>query len=355
MPPEAGLSEFLAALADRHTWRPARNRWILFGLLWGLPVPLFSIALHSWIAGLNPGDVLLLHPVHAFFLLHPPLFAVVFGALGTIRRRKDRRIRQLVAELERRVDELDEANSKLRELDQLKARFMANVTHELKTPLVSIRGYGEGLLEGRFGPLNDLQRASLETAVRNARRLQKLIEELLDFERLEAGERAMLMKDFDLVPLARTVLQDLRPEIEAKRLSIQDQLPATLSVHGDPDQIGRVLVNLLSNAVKFCDEGKAVGIHAAVSAEEEQALITVWDRGPGIPTAAQKFLFTRFWQADGSASRRQGGTGLGLAIVKGILDAHHAPIRIVSSESSGTRVQFELPLAEPAAVRGDAP
>jgi signal transduction histidine kinase len=165
----------------------------------------------------------------------------------------------------------------------------------------------------------------------------------------------MLMKDFDLVPLARTVLQDLRPEIEAKRLSIQDQLPATLSVHGDPDQIGRVLVNLLSNAVKFCDEGKAVGIHAAVSAEEEQALITVWDRGPGIPTAAQKFLFTRFWQADGSASRRQGGTGLGLAIVKGILDAHHAPIRIVSSESSGTRVQFELPLAEPAAVRGDAP
>ena len=89
-----------------------------------------------------------------------------------------------------------------------------------------------------------------------------------------------------------------------------------------------------------------MGLGASVGEEDGQVLLTVWDRGPGIPTAAQKYLFTSFWQAEGSSRGRQGGTGLGLAIVKGILDAHGSTIRIVSGEGQGTSVHFTLPLAE---------
>jgi signal transduction histidine kinase len=249
--------------------------------------------------------------------------------------------------LDRHVVELDRANEGLKELDHLKAQFMANVTHELKTPLVAVRGYVESILEGRFGPVADAQRPGLEIALRNTCRLQNLIGELLDFERLESKELPIRLQDFDLEPVVRASLQALAPEIEAKNLVVRNRITSPVLVHADPEQIRRVILNLLSNAVKFSEPHMPVGLQAAVSEEEERVLVTVWDRGPGIPTAAQKFLFTRFWQADGTASRKHGGTGLGLAIVKGILDAHQAPIRIVST-GEGTQVHFELPLAQPA-------
>jgi signal transduction histidine kinase len=305
------------------------------------------MSLDMWLSGdASVGRCLAAHPIHLFFLAHPLLFAVVFGAMGTVRHRKDAQIRHLVGELERHVDELAEANEKLKELDHLKARFMANVTHELKTPLVSIRGYTEAILEGRFGPLAPKQREGLSVALRNVDRLQKLIDELLEFERLDSGEFTLAISDFDLVPLVGATLQTLRPQVEAKRLSVQLRLPEALPVRADRERIQHVLLNLVSNAVKFAPEGSAIGVAAAIGETDAEALLTVWDRGPGIPTAAHKFLFTRFWQAEGASRKKHGGTGLGLAIVKGILDAHGSTIRIVSSEGAGTEVRFNLPLAE---------
>jgi len=138
-------------------------------------------------------------------------------------------------------------------------------------------------------------------------------------------------------------LEAMRPQIEAKRLAVERRLPESLPVSADRERIAHVLLNLLSNAVKFTPEGGSIGIDA--SGEAGRAAIAVWDRGAGIPEAAKKFLFTRFWQADGGTRRKHGGTGLGLAIVKGILDAHGVEIRIDSVEGSGTTARFELPLA----------
>jgi signal transduction histidine kinase len=342
-----GVSEFLHALGQGHAYDPLRNSYVLFGFLWGLPVPLFSMGLDLWFSG-HPSVLRCLseHPIHLFFLLHPFLFAAVFGAMGAVRQKKDRQIAHLLDALKTHIRELAQANDRLKELDHLKAQFMANVTHELKTPLVAIRGYNESILEERFGPLTSKQKEGLEVAVRNVERLQKLIDELLEFERIDAGEFRLSLSDFDLVPLVQSALQTLQPEVDRKRLAVRLRLPDALEVHGDRERIAHVLLNLLSNAVKFSTDGAAIGVDAAVGEDDGDAAITVWDRGPGIPTAAQKFLFTRFWQADGSSRRRHGGTGLGLAIVKGILDAHGATLQVISAEGSGTRVRFTLPLAE---------
>lgn len=337
------VREFFAALWDSHTYAILKNDYAIFGLLWGLPIPLFSIAFHRWFAG-GWDPVLHAWPVHMFFLMHPIVFSVIFGAMGTVRRRKDRQIADLIEKLERHVRELAEANEKLKELDRLKAEFMANVTHELKTPLVAIRGYNESILEGRFGPLTEKQRDGLVVAVRNVDRLQKLIEELLEFEKIDSGQIRLHVSDFDPLPLVQAAVKTFQPQIEEKRLAVQLRIPESLRLRADRDKIAHVLLNLLSNAVKFSPPDRIVGVDAKVGREDQEALVTVWDQGQGIPTAAQKYLFTRFWQADGSSRRKHGGTGLGLAICKGILDAHGSTIRVVSSESEGTHVSFTLPL-----------
>jgi signal transduction histidine kinase len=340
----APVSEFFAALRTPRTYRPFRNPYALFGFLWGLPVPVFSCCIDLWATG-NAFSLSILweHPIHLFFLAHPILFAVVFGALGSIRHRKDREISHLVAELEHHGEELASANERLLDLDRFKAEFVANVTHELKTPLVSIRGYNEAILEERFGPLTEKQRGGLEVAVRNADRLQRLIEELLEFERIDSGTIDLAFSEFDLVPVVQATLRSFQPQVEAKRLQVSLELPDGLWVRADADRIGRVLMNLVSNAVKFAPDGAAFGVRA--SANGERAHVAVWDRGPGIPESAQKNLFTRFWQADGSSRRKHGGTGLGLAIVKGIMDAHGSKIRVDSREGQGTSVQFDIPLS----------
>lgn len=334
------VREFLQALKDPHTYSLLRNTYARFGLLWGLPIPALSIVLHVVLAG-ETGAVWRAWPVHVFFLFHPLFFAVIFGAMGTVRQRKDGLIGNLIEKLRCNVDELASANSKLKDLDRLKAEFMANLTHELKTPLVAIRGYNEAILEGRFGPLTDRQRDGLAVAVRNVDRLQKLIEELLEFERIDSGALRIQASDFDLVPVVHAALRTFQPHIDEKRLAVRLQIPESLPVRADREKISRVLLNLISNAVKFSPPEKEIGIE--LRAERGKALVTVWDRGPGIPPALQHHLFTRFWQADGSARRRHGGTGLGLAICKGVLDAHGSTIRVESEENAGTKVHFDLP------------
>jgi signal transduction histidine kinase len=195
--------------------------------------------------------------------------------------------------------------------------------------------------------LTPKQRDGLSIAVRNVGRLEKLVHELLEFEKIDSHAYTPLPSDFDLRALVQLVLSNFQPQIDEKHLAVHVRLPGMLRVHADYEGIRRVLLNLLSNAVKFSFDGGAFGVDAQVSAESPRALITVWDRGPGVPAEVQPFLFTRFWQADGSSRRRHGGTGLGLAIVKGILDAHGASVQAVSSPGSGTRIQFELPLEEP--------
>lgn len=352
-PRRRAIQEFLAALRDVHTWQPHRNSYAVFGLLWGLPIPIFSVAIDLWATGRAFSlAVLVEHPIHLVFLVHPLLFMIVFGAMGTVRWHKDTHIRRLIGDLESKIAELAAAYDRLKELDQLKAQFVANVTHELKTPLVAIRGYNEAILDLRFGPLTDKQRDGLAVAMRNIERLQGLIEEVLEFERIDSGELRLDRSEFDFLDLVKETVQNFQPRLESKRLTVELNLPPVARVHADREKIARVLRNLVSNAVKFSFDGGRIGIDARREEADRCLHVTVWDRGKGIPSGLQKHLFTRFWQAARGLADKSEGSGLGLVITKGILEAHQSTIDVVSSEGAGTMVHFRLPLptAVPAAA-----
>jgi signal transduction histidine kinase len=346
----------LAALRDPHTYDPRKNVFTLFGLLWGLPLSAFTIAIDSWVIG-HPHRLALFweQPSHLLlFVLQPVLFGVVFGAMGTAHDSQDRKIRELLSEQQKHLEELSSANLELMKVDEMKSQFMANVTHELKTPLVAIKGYNQSILEGRFGPLTPKQEKGLSIAVRNVGRLEKLIHRLLEFERLESHGYVPAPSDFDLVALIHLVLSNFQPEMDEKRLSADLRIPKSLDVCADYEGIRRVLLNLISNAVKFSSEGGIFGVDAEAPPDLGRVSVTVWDLGCGILPESQPFLFTRFWQADGSSHRRHGGTGLGLAIVKGILDAHGLAIRADSTPGVGTKFRFELPIARVHSIQAEA-
>ncbi len=350
------LRSILAALQDPYTYNLRRNSFTLFGFLWGLPLSVLAIFLDLWVIG-HPErlEQFWREPVHLLFLLHPFLFGIVFGAAGTVHAGQDREIGRLLEEQRRHLKELADANEDMKHIDELKSQFVANVTHELKTPLVAIKGYNESILEERFGPLTPKQREGLGIAVRNIVRLQSLIEQILEFERIESSGYQRVPVDFDLVSLIRLVLSNFQPQMDEKHLSAELSLPVRQDVRADYEGIRRVLLNLLSNAVKFSDRGGSFGVDVRVPDESGEVEVGIWDRGPGIPESAQRFLFSRFWQADGSSRRRHGGTGLGLAIVKGILDAHETSVRVISSPGTGTTLKFRLRRALAAVTLEESP
>lgn len=333
------IVDFLTALADRRTYS-GRNPYLWFGFLWGLPVPFFSIGLDLYVSGapFSPGavaEILGRRPVHMFFAAHPVLFAVVFGAMGTIKLRQDRRIAEQMAALEA-------ANERLRELDRMKKEFLANVTHELKTPLVTVLGYTEMMLDGRLGEVNERQKNGLAVALRNIERLQRLIEELLDVSRMEAGRLVLELRVFPLGTWLETAVREFEAEAARKKVKLEVSIadPA-IQVRGDPDRLHRVVANLITNAVKFTEPGGEVRVRAGTP-RDGLVEVAVRDTGRGIPEHFKPRLFERFSRAD--ARDGKSGTGLGLSIVKAILDAHGAPITVESEEGRGTEVRFSLPV-----------
>ncbi|MBI2900532.1 MAG: HAMP domain-containing histidine kinase [Planctomycetes bacterium] len=337
------LRDLLGALKDPHTYSVWKNGYALLGLAWGLLLPACALILDSWSAGRSfAPDLLLKHPLHLLLLPVPFLFAAALGSLGTVRRAQDGRIGSLVEKLERHISELAEANRKLLEAEQQKAQFMANITHELKTPLTTIRGFNELILEERLGPLTDRQRSGVATSLKNVDRMQKLIRELLEFERIEGGDLSLDVAEFDLAALLKETVSGFEPVSGKKRLCIQVEAPETLKVRGDRERIRRVLSNLVSNGVRYSPEDATMGVEAKAT-DAGTVCVTVWDAGSGMSASARDHLFTRFWHP-GSRPKTE-GTGLGLVICKGILEAHGSSLAVDSIPGRGTRAKFELPLA----------
>ncbi len=339
------VPEFLSALVARTTYQPGRNTYILFGLFWGLPVPILGYLIERHGGPPRSWFDLLGDPLHIFLALHPIFFAIVFGALGTIRMRKMARIQTLLDRRAEQVQLLSRANADLRELDRLKDEFLSNVTHELKTPLVTMRGYTEMLISGRLGELNPKQRKASEVMERNASRLQEQIDRILSAGRDRKALQGIEKKE---TPLNDVVLESIdrhTPAAEAKGVTLQAQLPrVAVMIWGDHERLVEVFGNLLSNAIKFTERGGRVWIGLG---EPEGRLIPVevGDTGCGIPDDAREHIFDRFRQADGSIRRRFGGSGLGLAIVRHNLELHGSTIRLDSAEGAGSRFRFDLPLA----------
>jgi PAS domain S-box-containing protein len=232
-----------------------------------------------------------------------------------------------------------------RAAERMKDEFISTVSHELRTPLTSISGALILLANGVAGALPDKARDLIAMARKNSGRLVRLINDILDLERLEAGRLA-----FDLTTVR---VSDLLTQAEEDNRAFAEQFGVTLSIasgsadaalHGDPQRLSQVMTNLIANAVKFSPPGAVAEI--AASREEGFVRIAVRDQGRGIPEAFRPYVFDKYAQADTSDGRDRGGTGLGLSIAKAIVERHGGRIWFESDLGSGTSFFFEIPAAE---------
>jgi signal transduction histidine kinase len=229
-----------------------------------------------------------------------------------------------------------------RRAEQAKSEFVATVSHELRTPVTSIRG-ALGMLAGPLASgLPDKHKSLVELALRNADRLTLLINDILDVEKIESGSMTFALEPCDANKLVRDAAEMNRAYADARGVTLAlGALARPLLVLADPHRIQQVLANLISNAVKFSDAGGLVQVTAVPGSGG--AVISVHDRGPGIPPEFRDRIFERFAQADATDARTKGGTGLGLSISKAIVEKHGGRLRFESQPGS-TTFSFELPL-----------
>ncbi|KGK99603.1 C50 carotenoid epsilon cyclase [Methanococcoides methylutens] len=239
-------------------------------------------------------------------------------------------------------DELEEANEELKSLDQMKDSFLSNVSHELRTPLTSIKGYTQNVYDGTLGDLNDQQKTSLGTVMRNSERLRRLVDSLLYVSQAQAEIIEYDFKECQIAEIMNNTVMDTIMLVEANDLHIEKKIPSGLPlIVADKDRLVDMLNNIVDNAIKFTPPGGMITLGAY---EEEKYLhLTVHDTGIGIPKELIPNLFRKFYQIDSSIRRKYGGTGLGLYICKEIVDAHSGEIWIESEPKEGTTVHIKIP------------
>lgn len=229
-----------------------------------------------------------------------------------------------------------------RRLQQIKNEFISSVSHELRTPMTSVVGALGLVQSGSAGRLPEKAQSMIEIAHRNCNRLVRLLNDILDIERIESGKASFEFAPLELRPLIQDSIESVYASAAEQDVTIGFVADAAdLTVRADGDRLVQVLINLLSNAIKFSPRGGIVDVH--ISQHDRMARVTVSDQGPGIPEAFHDRVFERFAQADASDSRSKAGSGLGLSISKLIIDAHGGTIAFDTLSGGGTRFSFELP------------
>jgi signal transduction histidine kinase len=235
---------------------------------------------------------------------------------------------------------------KLEEIDHLKSEFLATLSHELKTPLVSIRGYMELMATEKFGPLTDGQKKALRVSLRNTGHLNKLISSILNFARMEAGKLRFDLMPQKIGPLIRSAVDSLQPIADNSTISCKPFIASDLpKVIIDADLISRVLINLLDNSIKFSPPNSVIDITAR-KVSDKRIRINVIDKGCGIAKEKLEKIKTPFYQINKSDTRPKGGLGLGLAICEKILAGHDSKLEINSEPGEGCDISFEIPIAK---------
>ncbi|HET6566428.1 MAG TPA: two-component regulator propeller domain-containing protein, partial [Rhodothermales bacterium] len=282
------------------------------------------------------------------------------------------RISQLKArgrELERQVEErthdlrlekekteqakavIEEQASRLQELDRFKTRFFANISHEFRTPLTMIVGPLENVLHGTYGPLSDRLRQQAELMLRNGLRLLRLINQLLDLSKLEAGKMELRAHQRDLVPFVEGVVLSCSAFAERKGITLDfSSASESCEVYFEPDKMEKVFFNLLSNALKFTPGGGRVAVTLCEldpqldgNLPDGGVEIRVTDSGKGIPVEQLPYIFDRFHQVDGSNTREHEGTGIGLSLAREIVLLHGGDIEVESEAGAGAAFIVTLP------------
>ena len=238
---------------------------------------------------------------------------------------------------------LDWLRERLAELEKEKNKFVAHISHELKTPLSSIRE-GTGLLsEEVVGPLTAQQKEVVKILTSNSRLLQKLIENIVNFNMAQARHRPPQKKHFALDQLIIEVVEDHKPILIANNLHLNINLVPT-SINGDRDQIRTVIDNILSNAIKHSPKFSEITMN--LKTDLDKALLDIKDSGPGIPEEERSKIFRPFFQGQSGLKGRVKGTGLGLAIAKEYMANHHGTIEVMPDEGDGAHFRLTLPIEE---------
>lgn len=288
------------------------------------------------------------------------LILILVGSIRFRERRLQARNKQLALHVEERTRQLllekrktEMQARRLQELNEVKSQFFADLSHEFRTPLTLITGPLKDLLDGRYGTLGPEIREQHQLMYHSARRLLRLITELLDLAKLEAGKMTLEEKPGELVTFLRDLTRAFAPLAERKRITLQcrAEMPE-LWRYFDHGKLESVFSNLLSNALKFTPAGGKVWITVRVRSKGEPSMteIVVKDTGPGIPRERLSAIFDRFEQASTRTLRRQGGIGLGLSLTKELVELHGGKILVESELGFGSAFIVRLPLRTAAPV-----
>ena len=253
-------------------------------------------------------------------------------------------IDELAANMNQMAMKLDEDFRRIKRMEKVRSEFLGNVTHELKTPISSISGYIETLLEGAIKDEN-VNLGFLERSLENVQRLEDLVTDLVEISRIETGELRMNFEYFNIHDLLNDLFKDAHQRNSNKNLKIQLEVPdKKLFIYGDKSRLDQVIANLLSNAMRYTDQGQ---IRIKVMRRDNELIFSIRDTGIGISRKALSRIFERFYRTDKARDRRKGGTGLGLAISKHIIEAHGSHIYVDSLKGKGSTFSFGITTISP--------
>ena len=248
---------------------------------------------------------------------------------------------EMASELELEAAERDR-------LDRMKDEFVLTASHELRSPLTSVQGFAELLMLERDS-LTERQVETVEIILDNCRHLVRLLNDLLDLARSDAGRLTIRARPTQLTPLIEDVVRTMRAQTDNSAQTLVERIEPNLPlVEVEPDRIRQILVNLLTNAHEYSPERASIQVIARVA--DGGVEIDVTDNGPGIPSAQLEHIFERFVRGDAGLTQRVGGTGLGLAISKSLVELHGGTISVDSEVGRGSNFKVVLPVAPPGAV-----
>ena len=253
-----------------------------------------------------------------------------------------RRLEEKSQELQEATEELQRANIRLKELDRAKDEFVSTVSHELRTPLTSVRAFAEILQDNPEIETKERSRY-LTIMVKESERLTRLINEVLDLAKIEAGRADWCMDDVDMVKAVRDAMASCTHLVSQRSVSVSCRIPERpVHVFADRDRIMQVLINLVSNALKFCDPENGQ-VSLTLREQSHEIEVAVSDNGPGIPLEEQTVIFEKFRQISSPQRGKPRGTGLGLTICRRIIEYHNGTIRVDSTPEKGAVFSFTLP------------